>query len=251
MTSFCPGGRYCANATYYAANSFYQLKQYEQAMEQFSVLAEMQGNPYMEEACMRVAEMSYDKQEYRTALYYYQRMSEIASSSSKRIIALTGILRCSNNLAEENTTIDFATRLLNESTLDSIVRNEALYYRGKAYIKNEQYKLAMVDLEPVSQEVRTAKGAEAKYLIAECHYHLDAIDIAEEEIMSFTKQQTSHQYWLAKSLILLADINVKRNELFQAKQYLLALQKNYRVQDDDIQTIIIDKLELIDQMEIQ
>ena len=251
LTSFCPGGRYCANATYYAANSFYQLKQYEQAMEQFSVLAEMQGNPYMEEACMRVAEMSYDKQEYRTALYYYQRMSEIASSSSKRIIALTGILRCSNNLAEENTTIDFATRLLNESTLDSIVRNEALYYRGKAYIKNEQYKLAMVDLEPVSQEVRTAKGAEAKYLIAECHYHLDAIDIAEEEIMSFTKQQTSHQYWLAKSLILLADINVKRNELFQAKQYLLALQKNYRVQDDDIQTIIIDKLELIDQMEIQ
>ena len=69
--------------------------------------------------------------------------------------------------------------------------------------------------------------------------------------MSFTKQQTSHQYWLAKSLILLADINVKRNELFQAKQYLLALQKNYRVQEDDIQTIIEDKLELIAQMDIQ
>ena len=75
--------------------------------------------------------------------------------------------------------------------------------------------------------------------------------MAEEEIMSFTKQQTSHQYWLAKSLILLADINVIRNELFQAKQYLLALQKNYRVQEDDIQTIIEDKLELIAQMDIQ
>lgn len=252
LTSFCPGGRYCTNATYYAANSFYQLKQNEQAIEHFCTLADMQGNPYIEEACMRVAELSSDKQEYRTALYYYQRMSEVASSSSKRITALIGMLRCSHHLVEENnTTIDIATRLLNEPTLDSIVRHEALYYRAKAYIKNEQYKSAIDDLTPVALEVRTARGAEAKYLIAECHYHLEDIDSAEEIIMSFTKQQTSHQYWLAKSLILLADINVKRNELFQAKQYLLALQKNYRVQEDNILTIIEEKLELIAQMDIQ
>lgn len=252
LTSFCPGGRYCTNATYYAANSFYQLKQNEQAIEHFCTLADMQGNPYIEEACMRVAELSSDKQEYRTALYYYQRMSEVASSSSKRITALIGMLRCSHHLVEENnTTIDIATRLLNEPTLDSIVRNEALYYRAKAYIKDKQYESAIDDLTPVAQEVRTARGAEAKYLIAECQYHMEDINSAEEVIMSFTKQQTSHQYWLAKSLILLADINVKRNELFQAKQYLLALQKNYRVQEDDIQTIIADKLELIAQMDIQ
>jgi TolA-binding protein len=252
LTSFCPGGRYCTNATYYAANSFYQLKQNEQAIEHFCTLADMQGNPYIEEACMRVAELSSDKQEYRTALYYYQRMSEVASSSSKRITALIGMLRCSHHLVEENnTTIDIATRLLNEPTLDSIVRHEALYYRAKAYIKDKQYESAIDDLTPVAQEVRTARGAEAKYLIAECQYHMEDINSAEEVIMSFTKQQTSHQYWLAKSLILLADINVKRNELFQAKQYLLALQKNYRVQEDDIQTIIEDKLELIAQMDIQ
>ena len=252
LTSFCPGGRYCTNATYYAANSFYHLKQNEQAIEHFCTLADMQGNPYIEEACMRVAELSSDKQEYRTALYYYQRMSEVASSSSKRITALIGMLRCSHHLVEENnTTIDIATRLLNEPTLDSIVRNEALYYRAKAYIKDKQYESAIDDLTPVAQEVRTARGAEAKYLIAECQYHMEDINSAEEVIMSFTKQQTSHQYWLAKSLILLADINVKRNELFQAKQYLLALQKNYRVQEDDIQTIIEDKLELIAQMDIQ
>ena len=252
LTSFCPGGRYCTNATYYAANSFYQLKQNEQAIEHFCTLADMQGNPYIEEACMRVAELSSDKQEYRTALYYYQRMSEVASSSSKRITALIGMLRCSHHLVEENnTTIDIATRLLNEPTLDSIVRNEALYYRAKAYIKDKQYESAIDDLTPVAQEVRTARGAEAKYLIAECQYHMEDINSAEEVIMSFTKQQTSHQYWLAKSLILLADINVKRNELFQAKQYLLALQKNYHVQEDDIQTIIEDKLELIAQMDIQ
>ena len=49
LTRFCPGGRYCTNATYYAANSYYQLKQYNEAIEQYSSLADITGHPYMEE----------------------------------------------------------------------------------------------------------------------------------------------------------------------------------------------------------
>ena len=177
-------------------------------------------------------------------------MSEVASSSSQRMTALLGMLRCGYNIDEQTTIVDVATRLLDEPALDSLVRNEALYCRAKAYIHGQQYGLAVVDLAPVAKEVRTVRGAEAKYLLAECYYLLNAMDLAEEEIMSFTKQQTSHQYWLAKSLILLADINIKRNDLFQAKQYLLALQKNYHIQDD-IQTITQEKLQYIAQLEIQ
>ena len=250
ITTFCPGGRYCTNATYYAANSFYQLHQFEQAIEQYSTLADIPGNPYLEEACMRVAELSYDKQSYRTALYYFQRMSEVASSNNKRIIALLGMLRCSYNIEEQTKAIEVATSLIEEPNIDSVIRNEALYCRAKVHIKNKQYGLAIVDLNSVAKEVRTTQGAEAKYLLAECYYQLNAIDTAEQEIMSFTQQQTSHQYWLAKSLILLADINITKNELFQAKQYLLALQKNYHTQDD-ILTTIEEKLALIDQLEIQ
>ncbi len=47
----------------------------------------------------------------------------------------------------------------------------------------------------------------------------------------------------------MSDINVDRNELFQAKQYLIALQNNYRVQDD-IQHVIEEKLQYINQLEI-
>ena len=250
LENYCPGGRYCMSATYYAARSYYQLKEYNQAIEQFSALTEIPGNPYMEEACMRVAELCYDKQEYRTALYYFQKMSEVASSSTQLTTALLGMLRCSYNVAEQTTAIDVATRLLETTGVDSLVRNEALYCRAKAYIKDKQYGLAIVDLTPVAKEVRTAQGAEAKYLLAECYYHLNSLDLAEEEIMSFAQQETSHQYWLAKSMVLLADINIARKDLFQAKQYLLALQKNYRTQDN-IQTIIEEKLQYINQLETQ
>lgn len=250
LARFCPGGRYCTNATYYAARSYYQLKQYDEAIEQYSALADIQGNPYIEEACMRVAELSFDKKEYQTARYYFQRMSKVASSTAMRSTALLGVLRSSQKIGDGAQIIEAAERLLAQDNIAADVRTEAQYSRGKAYLKDGQYGLAVVDFTPVAKEVRTAWGAEAKYQIAYCYYQLGSIDMAEQEIMSFTQMQTSHQYWLAKSLILLSDINVARNELFQAKQYLLALQSNYKLQDD-IFDIITEKLQDIAAMEQQ
>lgn len=248
IARFCPSGRYCTKAHYYAASSYYQLKQYEEAIDQYSTLADIPGNPYMEEACMRVAELSYDKREYRTALYYFRRMDEVASSTTMHTTAQLGILRCSHYLNEKAMVIDVATRLLDQANLQDDIRREALYCRAKAYLQDDQYGLAVVDLTPLAKEVRTANGAEAKYLLADCYVHLGAIDLAEQEIMSFTQMQTSQQYWLARSLVLLSDLNVQRGDLFQAKQYLLALQTNYRRQDD-IQTMIADRLQDIAQQE--
>lgn len=248
IARFCPSGRYCTKAHYYAASSYYQLKQYEQAIDQYSTLADIPGNPYMEEACMRVAELSYDKREYRTALYYFRRMDEVASSTTMHTTAQLGILRCSHYLNDKAMVIDVATRLLDQANLQDDIRREALYCRAKAYLLDNQYGLAVVDLTPLAKEVRTANGAEAKYLLADCYFHLGAIDLAEQEIMSFTQMQTSQQYWLARSLVLLSDINVQRGDLFQAKQYLLALQTNYQRQDD-IQTMVTDRLQSIAQQE--
>lgn len=248
LTSYCPGGRYCMTAQYYAANSYYRLKQYDAAIDQYSALADISGSPYMEEACMRVAELSFDKKEYHTALYYFQRMKEVASSSAMRTTAQLGILRCSFYTDNIAATIKEATTLLEQENLAENIRKEALYCRAKAHIKEQQYGLAVVDLTPISKEVRTVVGAEAKYELANCYFLLGAIDMAEQEVMSFMQMQTTQQYWLAKSMILLADINLQRNDSFQAKQYLLALQANYK-QTDDIQSIVAEKLRALEEKE--
>ena len=250
LTSFCPSGRYCTKARYYAARSYYQLKQYDDAIEQYSILADMQGNAYMEEACMRVAELNYDKEEYKTARYYFQRMSEVASNVSMRSTALLGVLRCSQKLKDVAQIEKAASQLLALDNIAEDVRHEALYARGKVLLEAEKYGQAIVDFTPLAKDVRTAYGAEAKYQLAYCYYQLNSMDMAEQEVMSFTQMQTSHQYWLAKSLILLSDINMVHGELFQAKQYLLALQGNYK-QKDDIASLIEEKLGKIAEQEQQ
>jgi len=46
----------------------------------------------------------------------------------------------------------------------------------------------------------------------------------------------------------LSDVYIKQNNDFQAKQYLLSLQKNYKTADE-IQTLITDRLTAISERE--
>jgi len=82
------------------------------------------------------------------------------------------------------------------------------------------------------------------------YYESGKLKESEVEVMDFAKKNTPYQFWLARSFVLLADVYVKQNNDFQAKQYLLSLQKNYKTADE-IQTLITDRLAAIGEREKQ
>jgi TolA-binding protein len=249
IAQYCAGGRYCTTARYYLADSYYRLGKTTEALKEYKQLAELAANPYQEEAAIRVAEISYDKGDWTGALEAFYRMNSLASTRENINIARLGILRCSYQLQRHQATIDIAEQILSDTPVDEDVRREAMYNRAKAYIAQKQWAKAQNDLRSLAGEVRTAQGAEAKYLLAQSYYELGQLDDAESEVMSFTQMNTQQQYWLARALILLSDINLRRGENFQARQYLLALQQNYMQQGDDIQQIVSERLAAIDALE--
>ena len=50
----------------------------------------------------------------------------------------------------------------------------------------------------------------------------------------FIGMGTPHQYWLAKAFMLLSDIYVAKDDLFQAKANLQSVIDNYGIYDDGI-----------------
>ena len=237
-------------AHYLAAVNYYKSKDYDRALLEYKALTTITGNPYMVEALTRAAEITYDKANYKEALAYFKQLLPLATSRDNLNMARLGILRCDYNLHDIQATIAIATDILDDEPVADNMRKEALYNRAKAYMEQQQYGQAMVDWTPLAEEVRTAQGAEAKYQLAFCAYQLGAYDHAEDEIMSFAQMNTQHQYWLAKALILLADINMEKGDTFQARQYLLTLVNNYRA-NDDILTIVQQKLNQLDASEAQ
>ena len=249
ITQYCAGGRYCTTARYYLADSYYRLGKTSEALAQYMVLAEMSANPYQEEAATRVAEICFDKGDYAAALEAFYRMNALSSSRENTNIARLGILRCSQRLNRHQATIDIANQILGDTPVSDETREEALYCRAKAYVGLGQWTKAQPDLQTLASEVRTAQGAEAKYLLAQSYFEQKLLDDAEAQVMEFTQMNTQQQYWLARALILLSDINSVRGENFQARQYLLVLQQNYTAQGDDIPALIKARLAALDKAE--
>jgi tetratricopeptide (TPR) repeat protein len=213
------------------------------------VLAESAANPYQEEAATRVAEICFDKGDYNAALEAFYRMHALSSSRENTQIARLGILRCSQRLGRHQTTIDIADQILSDAPVSDEMRSEALYGRAKALVAKGQWTKAQPDLKALAVEVRTAQGAEAEYLLAQSYFELKDLDASEAEVMNFTQMNTQQQYWLARALILLSDINRERGEFFQARQYLLVLQQNYTTTGDDIPALITARIATLDQLE--
>lgn len=249
ITQYCSGGRYCTTARYYLADSYYRLGKNGEALAQYAILAEMNANPYQEEAATRVAEICYDKGDFSCALEGFYRLQALASSRENMLIARLGILRCSQALGRHQAVIDVADMILGDQPISDDMRTEALYGRAKAYIGLNQWKNAQPDLTTLSKEVRTAQGAEAKYLLAQSYFELKDLEAAEAQVMEFTQMNTQQQYWLARALILLSDINRERGEYFQARQYLLVLQQNYLNKTDGIHSLLANRLDTLDQLE--
>ena len=249
LTQYCAGGRYCTTARYYLADSYYRLGKSSEALSHYIVLAEMNANPYQEEAATRVAEICYDKGDYACALDGFYRMHALASTRENTTIARLGILRCSQQLGRHQAAIDIAEQILSDTPVSEETKAEALYGRAKAYVALKQWSKAQPDLKNLSAEVRTAQGAEAKYLLAQSYFETGDPETAENQVMEFTQMNTQQQYWLARALILLSDINRERGEFFQARQYLLVLQQNYVAKGDDIPTIINERIAELDKLE--
>jgi len=250
LNKFCPGGRYCTTSQYYLADSYYQTKDKANALTAYQALLRISGNQYTDEANTRCAEITYDQKDYSAALSYFKQLQNNAQNTENRNVGRLGVLRCSYFLNDHQTTVNIVNEIMADPASKNELKAEARYNRAKAYLALNQSAQAIADLKVLAAETRTSNGAEAKYLLANLYFEQGKLAESEKEVLDFTKKNTPHQFWLARSFVLLSDIYIKQNNDFQAKQYLLSLQKNYTVADE-IQTMITDRLQAISAREKQ
>lgn len=248
LKNYCSGGRFCTVAQYNLADSYYRIKDFDNALIEFQKVIKISGNQYMEEALMRLAEITYDKKNYDASLEYFEKFERTAQTTEHRNIARLGILRCSNLLKNYQRTINIANDILKDPKSGSEVLSEAKFNRAKAYVALNQLNSAVDDLKTLSQDTRTSIGAESKYLLASVYFQQNNLQATEKEVLDFAQKNTPFQYWLARSFVLLADVYTTQKNDYQAKQYLLSLQKNYKG-EDDIQEIISSRLNAISKRE--
>ncbi|MBP7462849.1 MAG: tetratricopeptide repeat protein [Bacteroidales bacterium] len=244
-----PKGVYSVEAHFYTAELLNYFKKPAEALPSYEIVANAPTGMYTEESTLKAASLHFLDKNYAKALVFYTKLNQVSQNKSNVLIARLGVLRC-NYLLEKWDDVVLASQLLigTDKVTDEMIR-EARYDEAKARYNLKQWMQAYNIFSSLATEVKSYEGAEARYRMAEIQLKIGQDTLAENMIYEFAQMSSPHRYWLAKSFILLSDIFLQRNDLFQAKHTLKSVLDNYTDDKDGIKDEAFTKLAEITEME--
>ena len=246
-----PEGNFSLNAHYYLAENEYASGEYSSALQNYESVLQKSDNIFTEAALSRAAELKYNAANYNQALAYYERLDNTSNTKWNQLKARAGKMRCHYSLGNYAACTEAAQLLLASDKLTEELKREASYKLGKSYYQTENHQQALPLFTDLAKDTKSKEGAEAKYLVAEILASQNKLDEAENEVMDFIDKNTPHQYWLAKSFILLADIYLSKGDEFQATHTLKSIVENYPEENDGILETAGTRLQQLEELEKQ
>ena len=227
-------GSFILNAHFYKADCHHRLNEYDKALESYNFVTGMFRNTFTEQALLGASSINFDLGNYADALYNYEELERIAEIRSNLLVSRKGQMICNFRLENHDGTIRSALSVLSTDNIPEELRRETHYIMGKSHMALDRFDQAMNEFRVVAREVASSEGAESKYRIAEIYFLKGENEKAEQEVYDLVAMNTPHQYWMAKSFILLADIYLELGDDFQARHTLRSIIDNYDVSGDGI-----------------
>ena len=165
-------GSFRQNAQFYLAEC---LKTTGNKDEALRLLIEVSSNPnsqFLEQSLSEAAALLYEKEDYDTALEYYERLEKSSGDAETILAALKGELRSSYQAGDAQRTIIAASKINTRGNIPEELAREATFMKAKANYSLNNFDDALADFRKVAKEVTSVEGAESKYRVAELLMHI-------------------------------------------------------------------------------
>jgi TolA-binding protein len=244
LTRF-PNGTFVLNARYYRGECASRNGKTKQALDDFNYIASKPRSLFSEEALLAIGRIKMGDKKYAEALEAWKKLEPIAEDKGNLVEARLGAMRSYFNLKEYSNTIDAAKKVLVTENIADENQREAHFLMAQSALALNQTDNALSEYRIVAKDVKTEDGAQSEYQICKILFDAGKMDDAENEVFKFIDMNTPHQYWMAKSFLLLSDIYMKKNDDFQATQTLQSVIDNYDNKTDGILDEANKKLQVI------
>lgn len=242
-----PDGAFVVSAAYYKADCEYRSNNLADAVVSYEQVVAAPRSKFTENSLVKASSIRFAMEEYQQALTHFLTLQEIAEFPENIRTANIGAMRSYALLGEYEKAIDAALTVLNDKDNQERVLTEAhMTIARSAYALNDLNN-ASVEYAKVVESDRGELGAEAKYYVCLILFKDDKIEEAEASIFELIENYSSSNYWFARGFILLADVYVKTENYFQAKQTLQSIIDNY--EGEDLIDEAKEKLRAVEEME--
>ncbi len=237
-----PNGRNAAHAYEYLLESALAADNQADALRYATVIAETYPHSAaIERALQAKGDIEREQGKGEKALASYTELERRASTPDIQAQARMGMMQVNAQLGRYDQIASIADKLLTSSAA-GISREDVLLQRGLAYHQLGDNTKALSDLRQLTANPTTLAGSTATYYVGQIDLDNGDLKAARQEAEKLVDSNTPHYYWLARGFILLSDISRREGNTFEADEYLRQLKANYPGGDDDIITLINERL---------
>ncbi len=244
-----PNGLYTLKAKYLRAESLSLLKRYEEALVGYETVIDQGQSVYYAPSLYKAALISYNQtQDMSRAYKHYLAYIPLADTEEKSYEATLGALRCAYKLQKSADVYDMSAKVINHPRATDDVRALANYYTAITAQSEHKLDTALNSFNAIVRINSAELAAESRYQIAAIYHQKGESELAAKLAEEAARANVGYPFWVAKSLLLLSDIQFAAGDLLNARAIVEAIIENFDG-DEVIMKEATEKLEKIKQEE--
>ena len=238
-----PKGYYTTDALFYLCDCYIKSDSLDGAVRSLKLLAEQPQGQYTHYAVSQLSRMTFENKMYEESAKAYRRLYELASDSVERNESANRYAESVLLRNDDEALLAMANDLDTLADVGATMKRRVTFAKAKVYASRSESAEALKIYESLAVDVSNIEGAESTYRIIEALFAEGKYDESEKKVYEFANAKTPYSYWLAKSFIILGDIYVARNDIFQARATYLSVVDGYTPNDDGVVAEAQSKLE--------
>jgi tetratricopeptide (TPR) repeat protein len=245
-----PEGKDVVQADFYLAESYRMTGEKEQARDCYRKVIDAGSGSFAETSARQYASICYDLQEYQDAFDGYTELLSIAKIDENKHVATVGAMESAYQAKGYVNAISYADKVLLDTKSTADEKRLADYIKAKSYLARSERDKAFEIFSRLSNQPKTAEGAEAAYMEIQDAFDKGDFESVENRTFAFSDSGTSQTYWLAKAFITLGDSYVERGDVKQAKATFESVRDGYTPQGegDEVLDAVSMRLKKLEEM---
>ena len=238
-----PKGYYINDALFCLSDCYLKIDSLDRAVESLKLLSERPKNQYTVPVVEKLARVTFDNKMYNESAPAFRRLYDVVDSAASRTEAANGYAESVLLRNDGDALLAMAGDLDTLADVDAVMLRRVRFAKAKIHAQREEIAEARKIYEMLAADVSNVEGAESAYRVIEALFAEGNHDECEKRIYALADSKTPHAYWLGKAFILLGDIYVARNDVFQARATYRSVVDGYTPADDGIVAEAQSKLE--------
>ncbi|TVR76150.1 MAG: hypothetical protein EA409_13700 [Saprospirales bacterium] len=223
-----PRGAFLVQAYYNRGECYSIQRRWDRALNDYETVVNRGPGTYYLRALEKAAAISYHHAEdFQRSFQLYRTLETAAGTGEQRFEASLGALRSAYRSRHIDGVLEMGSKVINNERAGGEDIATAQFFMGKIKYELKQFQEALEHFNRVTRNTDNIYAAESRYRIARIYLLQNEIEFAGELARSAVQENSNYPFWVAKSLILLADILVMQGDEFNARAALAAVVEHF------------------------